>query len=30
MAISGRKTGSENSMIYDPDSSFELRFVGEK
>jgi len=30
MAISGSKTGSENGMIYDTDSSFELRFVGEK
>ena len=30
MAISGPKTGSENGMIYDPDSSFELRFVGVK
>ena len=30
MAISGSKTGSENGMIYDADSSFELRFVGEK
>ena len=30
MAISGSKNGSENSMIYDADSSFELRFVGVK
>ena len=28
MAISGRKTGSESGVIYDADSSFELRFVG--
>ena len=30
MAISGPKTGSPNGMIYDADSSFELRFVGKK
>ena len=30
MAISGPKTGSKNGMIYDTDSSFELRFVGVK
>jgi len=30
MAIPGPKTGSENGMIYDHDSSFELGFVGEK
>lgn len=30
MAIFGHITGSENGMIYDTDSSFELRFVGKK
>jgi len=30
MAVWGHITGSENGMIYDPDSSFELGFVGEK
>ena len=29
MAILGHKTGSQNGMIYDTNSSFELRFVGE-
>ena len=28
MAIFGHITGFENGMIYDPDSSFELGFVG--
>jgi len=30
MVISGSKTGSENGMIYDTDSRFELRNVGVK
>ena len=30
MAIWGPKTGAESGMIYDTDSSFELRLVGKK
>ena len=30
MAILGPQTGSENGMIYDPDSRIEPGFMGEK